>query len=76
MAEEFEFPTPWGGRDNSQLWVPLVLSRDDSERSSHRFGAVARLAEGVTAAESEVELRGIAAQLAEAYPNTNARTNM
>jgi predicted permease len=76
MPERFEFPTPWGGRDNSQLWAPLVLSRDDSERSSHRFGAVGRLEEGVTAAEVEAELKGIAAQLAEAYPNTNARTSM
>jgi predicted permease len=76
MPEEFEFPTPWGGRDESQLWAPLVLSRDDSARSSHWLGAIARLEDGVTAEEAEVELRGIATQLAEAYPNTNARTNM
>ncbi len=35
-----------------------------------------RLEEGVTATEAEAELKGIAAQLAEAYPNTNARTTM
>jgi predicted permease len=76
MPEEFEFPTPWGGRDESQLWAPLVLPREDSARDSHWLGAIARLEEGVTAEEAEVELRGIAAQLAKAYPNTNSRTNM
>ena len=76
MPEAFEFPTPWGGRDNSELWVPLVLTREDEARGSHWLGAVARLKEGVTATEAEAELKGIAAQLAEAYPNTNARTTM
>lgn len=76
MPEHFEFPTPWGGRDNSELWMPLVLTREDEARGSHWLGAVARLEEGVTATEAEAELKGIAAQLAEAYPNTNARTTM
>ncbi len=76
MPEQFEFPTPWGGRDNSELWLPLVLTRDDEARGSHWLGAVARLEEGVTATEAGAELKGIAAQLAEAYPNTNARTTM
>jgi putative ABC transport system permease protein len=76
MPEAFEFPTPWGGRDDSRLWVPLVLSREDSARSSHSFGAVARLADGVTVEEAEAELQGIAARLSEAYPATNARVRM
>ena len=76
MPDEFEFPTPWGGRDTSQLWTPLVLPREDSMRGSHSFGGVGRLAEGVTAAEAEGELKAIAAQLAAAYPNTNTHTSM
>ncbi len=76
MPDVFEFPTPWGGRDTSQLWAPLVLPREDSSRSWHSFGGVGRLAEEVTLAEAEAELKAIAAQLAAAYPNTNARTGM
>ena len=52
MPAHFEFPTPWGGRDESRLWAPLVLSREDSARGNHSFGAVARLA--VTIAFSKV----------------------
>ena len=76
MSSDFEFPTPWGGRDTSQLWTPLVLPREDSTRSWHSFGGVARLAEGVRSTEAEVELKSIAAQLAAAYPDTNATTSM
>jgi predicted permease len=76
MPADFEFPTPWGGRDTSQLWAPLTLSRDESSRSWHNYGAVGRLADGVTVAEAEVELRAISAQLAAAYPDTNAHTGM
>lgn len=76
MPDEFEFPTPWGGRDTTQLWTPLVLPRDGSNRSWHSFGGVARLADGVTPAETDAELKSIAAQLAAAYPDTNAQTGM
>jgi len=76
MPEEFEFPTPWGGRDTTQLWAPLVLPRDHSLREWHNFGGVGRLAEGVTVAAADVELKSIAAQLAATYPDTNAHTNM
>ena len=76
MPNAFEFPTPWGGRDTSQIWTPLVLPREDSMREWHSFGGVGRLAEGVTAADADVEVKAIAAQLAAAYPDTNAHTSM
>ena len=76
MPEEFEFPTPWGGRDTSQLWKPLVLPREEVTRSWHSFGGVARLAEGVTVAEADAELEAIASQLAADYPDTNAHTGI
>jgi len=72
MPEEFEFPTPWGGRDDSQIWAPLVLPRDGSRRGSHSFGGIARLADGVEEPEADAELHGIATQLGEAYPDSNA----
>jgi putative ABC transport system permease protein len=76
MPESFEFPTPWGGRDESRLWAPLLLPREDSARGNHSYGAVARLAEGVTPEKAAVELRGIAVRLAEAHPDTNARVTI
>jgi predicted permease len=72
MPKEFEFPTPWGGRDNSQIWAPLVLPRDGSGRDSHWLGGIARLADGVEEPAADVELHEISVQLAEAYPDTNA----
>ncbi len=74
MPSEFEFPTPWGGRDDSQLWAPVAL--EDSNRSWHSFGGVGRLADGATAPEANVELEAIAARLASAYPDSNAHTGM
>lgn len=76
MSAEFRFPMPWGGQDDTKLWIPAVLPRDDSYRGSHSLGAVGRMAHGVRVEEVEAELDLIAARLAEAYPNTNARTLM
>ncbi len=76
MPEGFRSPTPWGGRDNARFWVPLVLPRDGSTRGSHWIGSFGRLADGVSIQEAGAELEVIAAQLAEEYPDTNARTNM
>lgn len=76
MPEDFEFPTPWGGRDTTQLWAPIVLPREDSNRSWHSFGGIARLADGVTMTELGVELDALAGRLAEAFPDTNAHTGM
>lgn len=76
MPESFRSPTPWGGRDNARIWVPLVLPRDGSTRGSHWLGAFARLAPGADANGAEAELGVIASQLSEAYPDTNSRTRM
>lgn len=76
MPAAFRFPTPWGGRDLTRLFVPLVLPRDGSTRGSHSYGAYGRVAAGVTPAQVEAELDAIASGLAEAYPETNARTRM
>ena len=76
MPESFRFPTPWGGRDDTRIWAPLVLPQTEFGRSSHWLGTFARLAPGTTIEEAEVELSIIALQLAEAYPDTNAQTRM
>lgn len=76
MPEGFRSPTPWGGRDNARIWVPLVLPRDGSGRGSHWLGGFARLAPGITQEEADAEVKVLALQLADAYPDTNARTRM
>ena len=76
MPASFRFPTPFGGRDRTRLWQPLVLSRDNDQRSSHWLGVYGRMADGVTPEAVESELGIIAMQLAEAYPASNAQTRM
>jgi putative ABC transport system permease protein len=76
MPEVFRFPTPWGGRDDTRLWAPLVLPRDGSDRQWHWLGTFGRLAHGTSMDEAEAELAIIADQLSETYPNSNAQTRM
>jgi predicted permease len=76
MPPSFRFPTPWGGPDRTRLWTPLQLDRDGSGRGSHQYGAFGRMADEVTPEQVDAELDGIALRLAEAYPDTNARTRM
>jgi predicted permease len=76
MPPDFRAPTPWGGRDLTRLWIPLVLPRDGSRRGSHWLGAYGRMADDVTPDAVEAELAVIAERLSEAYPNTNAMTRM
>lgn len=76
MPESFRSPTPWGGRDNARIWVPLVLPRDGTNRGSHWMGTFGRMAPNVDAQAVEAELSVIAAQLSESYPDSNARTRM
>jgi putative ABC transport system permease protein len=77
MPAEYEFPRPWSQANGEpELWVPIVLSRDDAVRGWHSFASVGRLKDGVTAEAAEADLRAIADQLAEAYPNTNAQTQV
>lgn len=77
MPPDYEFPKPWSSMsDEPEVWTPLVLVRADSLRGSHSLAALGRLEDGVTAAQAEADLRTIAAGLAEAYPNTNARVQV
>ncbi len=76
MPKGFRSPTPYGGRDDTRLWTPLVLQGNDPGRSAHWLGTFARMADGVSPEEVEAELDIIATQLAEAYPDSNARVRM
>jgi putative ABC transport system permease protein len=74
MPASFAYPLFWG-----QLHAirPLVFSADwQRERSTHWLGAIARLKAGASLAGAQTELNGIAARLAQQYPDTNAGTGL
>ena len=58
---------------NPQLWVPTRLTPDDDQKLMFDFDAqvIARLAAGVTLERAEVTMDTLAAQHAEAFPETD-----
>ena len=65
MPPKFEFP------ENQKLWIPLVPLANADARSSRGSTVFARLKPGVSMAQAQSELTGIAARLATQYPETN-----
>lgn len=59
-------------RFNSQLWVPLSLRPEQIAHDSNFTPVMARLKDGVTMAQAQAEMDGIAAQLQNEQPRTNA----
>lgn len=76
LPEGFQGP---GGLFEPDLWLPLdridVLNLPPSltSRETQWLTVAGRMKAGVTAAQAQADLRGIMAQLAQAYPATNAR---
>ncbi len=70
MPADFEFPTP-----DTDLWVPVGW--DPAARTAvwfrraHGLRAIGRLAEGATLESARQELKSVAAQLSQEYPETN-----
>ncbi|MCH9649607.1 MAG: ABC transporter permease [Deltaproteobacteria bacterium] len=66
MPERFEFPK------QQSLWLPLRLRPQGLPRSQARaFNVIGRLAPSHSADQAREELSGIAARLAQQYPETN-----
>ena len=66
MPPEFQLP-----RDR-EIWAPGVVSeRHKQLRGATYWNVVARLKPGVTVAQAQEEMNGIAARLASQYPDTN-----
>src|SRR5882724_786994 len=59
-------------RFNSQLWVPLVLSPEQPNHDSPSVLVMARLKDGVALGQAQAEMNGIAEQLQNEYPKSNA----
>jgi putative ABC transport system permease protein len=71
MPEGFRFPIGWVSND-VEIWTPLAL--DSSLQSSRKdivLDVVARLRPGVSLAQAQASLDGVAKRLAHAYPETN-----
>jgi putative ABC transport system permease protein len=66
MAPEFQLPP------DRQIWAPKIIT--DSQRQARAatyWNVVARLKPGITVAQAQEEMNGIAARLAAQYPDTN-----
>ncbi|MGH9387555.1 MAG: ABC transporter permease [Vicinamibacterales bacterium] len=69
-------PAAFKGRsDASEVWVSMIAHPSSAKpsRGSRGFAALARLAPGVSEEAAQAEISGVAAQLAQAYPDTNEK---
>ena len=64
-------PDGFGYPDDAELWIPLEPQNASMGRDSHNDETVARLAPGVSIAQAEAELQGIAERLKQVYPTHN-----
>ena len=58
--------------NQTHLWLPLAFNPDEVDRENHAYGAIARLAPGVSLTSAQTEMDNIVARLAEEYPDSNA----
>jgi putative ABC transport system permease protein len=57
--------------NDRDLWVPLALENDPSQRGAHYLVVFGRLKDGVTTAQATAEMAGIAGRLEKQFPDTN-----
>ena len=74
MPPSFRFAPFWQTR--AELWVPLSLAARSTDRSGRSLRVFARLKDGVTLTQAQAEMSAIAASLARAFPQTNARLDI
>jgi putative ABC transport system permease protein len=65
MPEGMQFP------NGMELWTPVVPTAEQEARNSRFLQAFGRLRAGAGRAQAQTEMNGIAARLAQAYPDTN-----
>lgn len=66
MGPEFVFPLP-----TTQFWVPRPLDEASRPRDERFLQVVGRMNPGVTMAQAQAEMDGIAGALAQEFPDTN-----
>ena len=74
MPEGFRFAPFWATR--AQMWTPLVLDNRVQDRDGRSLRVFARLRPGVTYAQAQSQMDAVAANLAKAYPQTNANLSI
>jgi predicted permease len=77
MPPSFRFPL---NRPKNSVWTTLAVDDDPLDphpnvqnRGSHFLSAFGRLKPGVTVAQADLDLRGIAIRLSKQYPNSNTK---
>jgi predicted permease len=65
MPPGIKFPT------RAELWTQVIPVPENLNRGRREYAVVGRVRPGVSRAEAQTELRGIAARLAGEYPDTN-----
>ncbi|MEW6210127.1 MAG: ABC transporter permease, partial [Acidobacteriota bacterium] len=69
MPPAFQFPFFWA--TGVEMWTPLKLDAADQNRYARFLRVFARLKKDSNVERAQTEMSAIAAQLAEAYPETN-----
>jgi putative ABC transport system permease protein len=54
-----------------EVWTPLPLDKNNTDRGPHYLSVMARLKDGVTIAEAQAEMNVITAQIQQAHPDKN-----
>jgi predicted permease len=75
MPAGYHSPRVWKADASPELWVPIELSRAESERDSHWLAAIGRLKHDLSYQAAEADIKGIAAALAKRYPNSSGRVS-
>lgn len=60
----------WGG---AEIWVPVSLSRSQSERQMTSFSVIGHLKPNVTMRQADTEMAALSKALAPAYPNAHPK---
>jgi putative ABC transport system permease protein len=66
MPPQSEFDRGW-----QEIWLPLAFGPDDMTRNFHWMRVIARLKPGVTMAQAQADMDGIASRIASDFPDSN-----
>jgi putative ABC transport system permease protein len=67
-------PADFHDRYNSQLWVPLAIQTDPTNRDTRSVLVMGRLKDGFSREQAQADVNGIAQQLQAEYPKSNPIT--
>ncbi|HEU4408897.1 MAG TPA: ABC transporter permease [Polyangiaceae bacterium] len=75
MPADFRIATNLRSTGLAGFWLPAAVTRESATpRGSHSWHVVGRLQPGASLAAADAEVRGVAARLEQAYPDTNANS--